>query len=222
MATVYPSALDGAPATHADVSDGLAAVQSTLGINPQGPSGTTVSGRLERELFPSAGDWGMLAVTATPLMLGSSTKSVVTGRQYFTRIRVPGLTLTSVHFGVRTAGATFSNTNSIALFDAAGVKVAETADLAAVVNTIGYKSVAWATPLAAVAGYFYVGMLWSATTMPLLSATPQDANPAIIAGLGTSTTRYAYSDGTARTAWPASYSLSALGADHGGAWFGVS
>ncbi len=47
MATVYPSALDGAPATHADVSDGAAAVQAELGVNPSGGQ-PTVARRVNR------------------------------------------------------------------------------------------------------------------------------------------------------------------------------
>lgn len=72
MATVYPGAIDGAPATHADVSDAMLAIENELGTDPAGAFATLKARLAAAEFTYRSGGYyvveGLETATATPTL----------------------------------------------------------------------------------------------------------------------------------------------------------
>ena len=175
--------------------------------------------------YPDVSDSQFLAQTQDFRFLGSNTVSVGTsGRTLLTRIRVVNAgSIANVSFGVRTAGVTFSNSNAIGLYDASGTLLTQTADLATIINSTGFKTVAFAAAQSAAAGaVFYLGFLNSSTTLAALGGQTVDTTTAIALNIGTAGTRVGYLDATTRTALLGAYTYSTSTASGALPWYGLS
>lgn len=105
--------------------------------------------------------------------LASGSPTQVAGTLILARIYNPRAAVcVGVVIIVNTAGATFSNTNKIALFaDDGSVKMVETADQAAAWASTGAKTTLWTAPQQLAADTWYrIVILASATTMPVFRA----------------------------------------------------
>lgn len=177
-----------------------------------------------RTSYPGPMDFGYLAWTAVPIGTGTNVIAPsATGRTMYARTRMAAAgVISNVSFAVKVAAAGFSASNAIGLFDANGNLLTQTADLAAVINSIGYKTVAFATPYSAAAGEaLYLGILVNATTLPNFVAAIGDSTSMFIQSMGAAGAHPVYAPTTTSAAL-ASFTPSTTAAGHGAVVFALS
>ncbi len=142
---------------------------------------------------------------------------------YQLRYAAEPLSLTKCWVWVRGAGATSTGSNTMALYSADGVKLAETGDMTSVftsANTFGFGTLGTQVDLDEGDGY-YIGILVHFSSAPTaMGALQGGANVSVPAGgfNGRYTSIYA----TGQTSFPASFTPSALNRNSGGYCAGVS
>lgn len=130
---------------------------------------------LETGRAPFGGAWlpadmGFKAVACDPYTTISGL-SLAAGQIQFTRIRlVKPETLTGVVVPVQTAGVTLTSGQNLAgLYSTAGVKLAETATQHTSWTSTGWRQAAWTTPYSAVAGDYFIALVFNGSTSPQFS-----------------------------------------------------
>lgn len=114
---------------------------------------------------------GMKAWTMIP---GAASVGLTAGSSYAVKLWLPDPIASWSQFdiGVMVAAVTPTGVHAIGLYDASGTKLTDTADLAAVWNSTGPKTISWQTPQLNIGGpgvYVYVVFLASAAgTVPSL------------------------------------------------------
>lgn len=172
----------------------------------------------------TASQAGFLAMPYAP-ELGASSSILTSGTVVMTQVTLPApATLSTLTIGVFVAGATLTaGQNFGGLYNAAGTRVAVTADQAAAWVTTGEKNMAFTAPYAAPAGVYYLALLCVGTTPITIFrtiSTPLGAN-IINHGMSAATARYTTGP-TAQTSLPASVTMASRTLSGTAHWMGVS
>lgn len=122
-------------------------------------------------------DHGLLAWTSDPMDAMVAYQPPSNGALVVTALKVDAtITCTSVNYAVTTAGATFTaSRNFIGLYSIGGTSLLrQTADLGSVMNTATLKTTPWsAGAITLTPGVYYVGIITTATTRPILAGRGQ-------------------------------------------------
>lgn len=204
------------------------------------PSGSvtlyTLSGCLLQEsadsiaavVSPNASDaslMGLVGWTFDPASTASSAQLASSGIASYSRINlysIPGGSLSN--FSVRvntggsglTAGQCFLGLYKLNSLGTVLTQVAVSADISAVVNTSGFKTISFTGSASVTPGIYFVAMLINGTTAPLVTAATNNF-------VTPSGTQRQYSAGSTATTLPASVNVSSLSSTGNPVgWFGVS
>lgn len=117
---------------------------------------------------PLPSDIGYLAYSYDPLLADASVGPVAGDIQLVRVVLRSPQTITNIVATVGTAGNTLTASQNFAgLYDAAGTRVALTADQTTAWGTTGTKTMALTAPYVAAAGYYYVAFVSNGTAPPL-------------------------------------------------------
>lgn len=197
-------------ATNVTVSNCNGAVitnPATSGIN-LGPNGNiSYTGSLSGAAFPNTtlpGDRSYLAWNYDPSMSGSGGTAPTSGTLYMSAVYVRGsITVSNISWAHNTGGSgAVTGENFVALISSSGTILAS-AEIDAKIGTTNQTVKAAITSTSLTAGFYWVALLWNATTPPLLMRAAQTNFSVYNAGLLTATLAYT-SNGTSLTALPAS------------------
>lgn len=173
----------------------------------------------------SPADQGLAAWAFDPASCTGSGTTLSTGFIYLVELilRAP-TTLNRVHAVLGTAGSGLTSGQCLAgLYDAAGNRVATTADMSTTWNSAGDKPMPFTAPYAAASGRYYVAYLFNGSTSPSFAcgsthgATFTPGNAHLTAG----TYRFCRSAG-GQTALPVSITLSGYTPDANNVWAAAS
>lgn len=80
-------------------------------------------------------------------------------------------TCTAVSYNINTAGAGFTaSRNYMGLYDPSGTLVAQTAEMTSTWSVAGQKTTPWTSSVSISPGFYYVGFICQATTLPVFAA----------------------------------------------------
>lgn len=166
---------------------------------------------------------GILAAPFDPATAASGT-AFTSGTVYMTRVDiVNAVTLSGLIFTISTAGAGLTAGQNLAgLYDAAGTRVAVSADQSAAWTTQGMVTPAFTAPYAAAPGAYFLALLSvGATPISLLRAASSGAASGVLSyGLGAGGARFATGP-TAQTSLPASVTMASRTATGTAFWVGA-
>ncbi len=164
---------------------------------------------IEQSGGAGASPLGFLSTNLEPALCTSST-ILVSGTVYMQRLDlVSPATISNGILNVFVAGITLTaGQNWIGLYDAAGTRVALTADQTTAFGSVGLKDIAFTAPYVAAAGAYYLAVLSNGTTPPqLLRGVASGAVTGTInRGLTASNARWTTGP-TAQTTLPASITM---------------
>lgn len=118
-----------------------------------------------------ASDHSLLAWAFDPRGAANSTV-LTTGALHLIKVQVTasGQTSSGMQMYVATAGVTLTaGQNFVGLYNAAGARVALSADQTAAWGSVGFKTIAWSAPVAVTPGFYYVAILTNGTTGPAVA-----------------------------------------------------
>jgi hypothetical protein len=169
----------------------------------------------------SPADYGLLGWVGDPGYLAGSL-AVTAGIIHLLKVKLPkAVTISNIVHRQSGTPTLTADQNFAALFDAAGNRVAVTADQTTAWGTSGTKVSALTSSYAASAGFIYVGLLFNGSTPPNLPRYGQSTVFANV-GLTAANLRFAQS-GSSLTSMPSSITMSSNVDDATGAfWAGVS
>jgi hypothetical protein len=150
-----------------------------------------------------------IAMNLDPALSGAAT-ALTSGTVHMQRIDlVTAATISTIHQAAITAGSGLTAAQNFAgLYNAAGTRLAVTADQSVAWTTTGEKNMALVAPVAVPAGTYYVALLSNGTTPPQFLRMAVSASVADIVnhGLTTSTARWTTGP-TAQTTLPVSITM---------------
>lgn len=196
--------------------------QATTNASSITSQGTRIA-TLERS--PAAADFSLEAWTYDPL-IAAQTSTLTSGTVYMAKLRVvSAFTTSSVYLQVSTAGSSLTaGQNFIGLYDAAGTRVALTADQTTAWGSTGLKTAAWAASASLSAGFYYVALLTNGTTGITIARASAQGSEMLSPNLTAAT--YRWSTGgtglTGLTALPATITMSNRGAGATSVWAALS
>lgn len=167
---------------------------------------------------------GFKAMPFAPELAGSGTV-LASGTIYMVRIDITAAETLATHtINVSTAGSTLTaGQNLVGLYDAAGNRVAISADQTAAWATSGEKNAAYTVPYAAAAGTYYLAILSVGTTPVSLFRNIATATAAAAINHGLTAANARWTTGpTAQTTLPASIVMASRTLSGTGFWMGVS
>lgn len=178
---------------------------------------------LESSSSPLLAAQGFKAVPYDPAV-ASATFGLTSGTVFMTRVDLsaPG-TLNGIVFAIATAGASLTaGQNLVGLYNAAGTRVAVSADQTTAFGSTGLIQAAFTAPYAAAAGPYYLAVL-SVGTTPITVYRSVSAGAAaglLNFGLTAATARFATGP-TAQTSLPASVTMSSRTPAGTSIWLGA-
>lgn len=113
-----------------------------------------------------ASDHSLLAWAYDPRGAANST-ALTSGTVYLIKVQVTasGQTSNGMVVHVPSAGVTLTaGQNFVGLYDAAGTRVAVSADQTAAWGSNGFKTIAWTAPVAVTPGFYYIAILTNGAT----------------------------------------------------------
>jgi hypothetical protein len=167
---------------------------------------------------------GFLATPYDPALVTSST-ILVSGTVYMVRLDVTApVTFTTSTISVFVAGVTLTaGQNFVGLYDAAGNRVAVTADQSAAWVTVGEKNAAFTAPYVAAAGTYYMAVLSNGTTPIQMPRTISSGAASAFINHNLTTTTARWTTGpTAQTTLPATITMASRTLSGIAFWLGVS
>lgn len=170
-------------------------------------------------------DMGMKAWNYDPMLATNGTLLATAGVVWLARIWIPSCTVTNI-LTSNGSSATGLSSCFAGLYNVSGTLLSSTADLSAVWNTSGAKTLALSTnggAQAVTAGWFYIGLLANtSSTLPTFNRMNSSSGSTYFQSGATpssSTLRFSTDSHTTQSALPA---LGTLTANANGFWVGVS
>lgn len=186
------------------------------------PKFLTPINTVDRGIATSAAEFGFKAWNYPLPLVTAGTALSANGTVHVVKVEFQVNTLiTNLHVHVATAGATLTaNRNWAGLYSAAGALLASTADMSAVWNASGFKTMALSAPQTVTPGYGYVALVSNGTTRP---AFARQANLAGMNGkLSAADALWATANTTITTALPATLATLVLPSTVATYWVGLS
>lgn len=165
-----------------------------IGTDPWGTLLNDSMYELHRMLDTNMVDHGAIAWTFDPASNSGST-GLTSGVPFMSKVwvREPA-TLSAVGISITSAGSTLTaGQNFMGIYNAAGTRIAVSADQTAAFGTTGYVEAAMTAPVAVTPGAYYLTLLCNGTTPPTLAR-------GAVAGSGASTINFKLTTATARYA----------------------
>lgn len=180
-----------------------------IGTDPWGALLNDTLFELHRTVETNPVDHGRIAWTFDPASNSGSTV-IATGTPFMSKVWVrEPTTLSSIGISITTAGVTLTaGQNFVGIYNAAGTRIAQSADQTAAWAGTGYMEAAMTAPVAVVPGAYYLTILANGTTAPSLArgAVAGSGASTINFGLTATTGRYATGP-AAQTSLPASITM---------------
>lgn len=168
-------------------------------------------------------DNAFLAWTVDPANAGGTTILPTTGSVNLVRVNIDTpATISVISIGITVAGANLTGgQNWLGLYDAAGTRLAQSADQSAAFATTGIIGAALTTPYPAVAGHYYIAILAAGLTLPTLArSTIVAANAVLMANAGlTAATARVLAGPAAQPTLPAAINLGAQSTNAVASWW---
>lgn len=163
-------------------------------------------------------DMGLISWTHDPMAAAGSAASA-SGTIYFMKVAVRRRTaITNVLVTVTGAGSGLTaGQNLVGLYNAAGTKLAESADQSTAFTTTGPKTIPLATPQMVAPGHYYVAVMSNGTTpASLMYTTAQNAAALNLGG------SLRFLNITGQTSLPASFTPGSAGTGTNARWAAIS
>lgn len=189
-----------------------------------GPAGATgATGPTGPQPYPSPADFGLIS-WALDFAVADQNFSLTSGQIRLIQLKLrAAATITNICLGGTTAAtAATAGQNFVGLYDAAGNRLAQSADCTTQFGTTGGKTIPLTAPYAAAAATYYVAILYVGTGTAMSCWAGSNQSPAPVNfGLTVATARY-LAGPSAQTSLPASiaFGSQALGANS--IWAAVS
>jgi len=180
-----------------------------IGTDPWGTLLNDTLFELHRTVETNPVDHGMIAWTCDPYA-NSGSSTITTGTPFMSKIwiREP-VTLSSIGISITTAGVALTvGQNFVGIYNAAGTRIAQSADQTAAWAGTGYVQAAMTAPVAVTPGAYFLTLLSNGTTSPNLArgAVAGSGAGTINFGLTATTGRFATGP-AAQTSLPASITM---------------
>lgn len=180
-----------------------------IGTDPWGTLLNDSMFEIHRMLDTNMADHGAIAWTFDPASNSGST-GLTSGVPFMSKVWVrEPVTLSTVGISITTGGSTLTaGQNFAGIYNAAGTRIAVSADQTAAFAGTGYLAIAMTAPVAVTPGAYYLTLLSNGTTPPTLArgAVAGSGASTINFGLTTATARYATGP-AAQTTLPVSITM---------------